>query len=143
MYPCQAGYIEKALLRFGVIPPKQPQHSPHAWIAPIYGAAAQLVPPTDDIAPLDAAGKTRLKKIIGTLLFYARSVDSSLLVALGSLASAKFRGTVATARAATQLLDYCATHPDATVRYHASDMILHIHSNASYLSELHARSRAG
>jgi hypothetical protein len=33
-----------------------------------------------------------------------------------------------------QLLDYLATHPDATIRYHASDMILHIHSDASYIS---------
>jgi hypothetical protein len=33
-----------------------------------------------------------------------------------------------------QLLDYLATHPYAAIRYHASDMILHIHSDASYLS---------
>jgi hypothetical protein len=40
-----------------------------------------------------------------------------------------------------QLLDYLATYPDATLRYHASDMILHIHSDASYLSVYNARSR--
>jgi hypothetical protein len=40
-------------------------------------------------------------------------------------------------------LDYLATHPDATIRYHASDMILHIHSDASYLSVLNAQSRLG
>jgi hypothetical protein len=39
------------------------------------------------------------------------------------------------------MLDYLATHPDATIRYHASDMILHIHSDASYLSVSNARSR--
>jgi hypothetical protein len=38
-------------------------------------------------------------------------------------------------------LNYLATHPDATILYHASDMILHIHSNASYLSVSNARSR--
>jgi hypothetical protein len=43
----------------------------------------------------------------------------------------------------TDLLNYCATHPDAVVRYHASDMALHIHSDASYLSVAKARSRAG
>jgi hypothetical protein len=47
-------------------------------------------------------------------------------------------------RAATNLLlDYLATHPDATIRYHASDMILHIHIDASYLSVSNARSRLG
>jgi hypothetical protein len=36
-----------------------------------------------------------------------------------------------------------ATHLDATIRYHASDMIIHIHSDASYLSVSNARSRLG
>jgi hypothetical protein len=66
-----------------------------------------------------------------------------MLVALGTLASAQAKGTEATAQAVTQLLNYCATHPDAIVRYHASDMQLHVHSDASYLSESQARSRAG
>jgi hypothetical protein len=36
-----------------------------------------------------------------------------------------------------------STQPDATIRYHASDMILHIHSDASYLSVSNAHSRLG
>jgi hypothetical protein len=36
-----------------------------------------------------------------------------------------------------------ATHSDATIGYYASDMILHIHSDASYLSVSNARSRLG
>ena len=34
------------------------------------------------------------------------------------------------------------THPDAKIRYYASDMILNVHSDASYLSVPNARSRA-
>ncbi len=45
--------------------------------------------------------------------------------------------------AITQLLNYCATLPDATVRFTASDMVLHIVSDASYLSASGARSRLG
>jgi hypothetical protein len=41
------------------------------------------------------------------------------------------------------MFDYLATHPVAAISYHASDMILHIHSDASYLSVLNARSRLG
>jgi hypothetical protein len=41
------------------------------------------------------------------------------------------------------LLDYVAIHPDAILTYAKSDMVLGIHSNASYLSEPKARSRAG
>ena len=42
-----------------------------------------------------------------------------------------------------QLLDYVDTHPNAGIRYVASDMILNLHCNASYLSEPKAKSRAG
>jgi hypothetical protein len=41
------------------------------------------------------------------------------------------------------LLDYVATHPDAILSYTKSDMILGIHSDASYLSDPKAQSRAG
>jgi hypothetical protein len=53
------------------------------------------------------------------------------------------KGDQKTQAATNQLLDYLATHPDATIRYHASDMILHIHSDASYLSVSNAHSRLG
>jgi hypothetical protein len=43
----------------------------------------------------------------------------------------------------TQFLDYASTHPDATIRYSSSPMILTIHSDASYLSELEVRSSVG
>ncbi len=42
-----------------------------------------------------------------------------------------------------QLLDYLATHEDAVLSYHASDMVLAVHRNTSYLSEPKACSRAG
>jgi hypothetical protein len=38
-----------------------------------------------------------------------------------------------------KLLNYCNTHPETKIRYHASDMILHIHSDDSYLSEMEAK----
>jgi hypothetical protein len=66
-----------------------------------------------------------------------------MLVALGTIAEQQAKETEATAHAVIHLLDYCATHHDATLRYHASEMILWIHSDASYLSASKARSRAG
>ena len=66
-----------------------------------------------------------------------------MLVALGTLASAQTKGTEATTRAAAQLLDYAATHPAAVLQFKASNMVLHVHSDASYLSKPDVRSRAG
>jgi hypothetical protein len=40
-----------------------------------------------------------------------------------------------------QLIDYLTAYPAAKVRFHASEMVLNIHSDASYLSETRARSR--
>jgi hypothetical protein len=137
------GYVAKALDRFQHHAIGNPQHSPHAWQKPQYGTQPQLTPAHDDSAILPKPELTRIQEIVGTLLFYGRAIDSTMLVALGTIASKQTRGTKSTAQAVTQLLNYAAAHPDATIRYHASDMCLHIHSDASYLSEANARSRAG
>jgi hypothetical protein len=42
-----------------------------------------------------------------------------------------------------QFLNYAATHPDAILTYKRSDMVLMVHSDASYLSKPKARSHAG
>jgi len=47
------------------------------------------------------------------------------------------------AAALTHLLNYAATHPEAKIRYYASDMILYIDSDASYLSLPQGKGRAG
>jgi hypothetical protein len=72
-----------------------------------------------------------------------RAVDNTMLVAISLLSTEQSKGTKQTLAAVTQLLNYCATHPDAIVRYHASDMALHIHSDASYLSARNACSCIG
>ncbi len=42
-----------------------------------------------------------------------------------------------------QFLDYMATKEDAILTYHASDIVLAIHSNTSFLSEPESRSCVG
>jgi hypothetical protein len=59
------------------------------------------------------------------------------------LASEQSNATKVTADKVIKLLNYCNTHPETKIRYHASDMILHIHSDESYLSENGAKIRAG
>jgi hypothetical protein len=137
------GYIAAALKRFQHPHPTRPHHSPHHWDKPNYGACAQFTDAEDTTQPLDSAGTLRLQEVVGTFLYYARALDHTMLVALGTLAAAQADGTQATMKALTHLLNYAATHPTITLRYHASDMLLRVHSDASYLSETRARSRAG
>jgi hypothetical protein len=62
---------------------------------------------------------------------------------LNDIETEQTKATVKTQAATNQLIDYLATHLDATIRFRASDMTLHIHSDASYLSVSNARSRLG
>jgi hypothetical protein len=71
---------------------------------------------------------------MGTLLYYARAVDPTLIMPINVLASEQSNATEVTADKVIKLLNYYNTHPETKIRYHASDMILHIHSDASYLS---------
>jgi len=76
------GYIDRALQRFRHPTPTRPEHSPHAWQPPSYGATTQLAPALDTSAPLDPAARRQVQEVIGVLLYYARAVDPTLLVAL-------------------------------------------------------------
>jgi hypothetical protein len=76
-------------------------------------------------------------------LYYARAVDTTLLLPITVLASEQKKATADTTDKVIKVLNYCTTHPETKLRYHASDMILNIHSDASYLSEREAKSRAG
>ena len=78
---------------------------------------------------------------MGTLLYYERAIDSTKLIALGTLAAAT--NTQDKAQDTTQLLNYCVTHSYATIHFHRIDMCIKIHSDASYLSETKSRSCAG
>jgi hypothetical protein len=62
---------------------------------------------------------------------------------LNDIATEQTKATEKTQAATNQMLDYLATQKDATIQYHASDMILHIHNDASYLSVSNAQSRLG
>jgi hypothetical protein len=70
------------------------------------------------------------------------AVDITVLIALSSIASEQTQGMTNMMAKAKQLLDYLAMHPDMTIRFRASDMVLNIHSDASYLLETKAHSRA-
>jgi hypothetical protein len=58
-------------------------------------------------------------------------VDPTVLMPLNDIATEQTKKTEKTQAVTNQLLDYLDTHPDAITRYHASDMILQIHSDAS------------
>ena len=75
----------------------------------------------------------RRQGIVGSLLFYARRIDSTFLVGLNSIAIQQTSATDNNLNRTENILDYAATHPNAKVRSRASEMILQIHTDATYL----------
>ncbi len=90
------GYLEKALVRFKHEKPKSKQYSPHPHVKPQYGAKAQYVEEADTSPPLSKEETKHIQAVTGTLLYYARAVDSTILTALSAIAIEQAKPTEAT-----------------------------------------------
>ena len=66
-----------------------------------------------------------------------------MLISLSAIASKQAKPTKQTLKKVEQFLDYATSQEDAVLTYHASNMVLAVHSDASHLSESKARRRAG
>jgi hypothetical protein len=134
------GYVASALARLQHKPPSRPQYAPHQWTQPAYGQKVQLAP-VDDSPKLDAKGTKFVQSCVGSFLYYARAVDPTMLPAINEISSSQASPSVKTKTACQMLMDYASTYPLAILRYHASDMVLHVDSDAAYLVLPNARSR--
>ena len=137
------GYVRESLQRLLHKILKYPQYSPHAHQPIRYGKkGARQYATTPDTSPTLSPKETKhIQSIAGSFLFYGRAIDSTILPALNEIASMQSKPTEQTKAKAQQLMDYLHTHPDAYIRYHANDMVLHVDSDAAYLVAPHARSR--
>jgi hypothetical protein len=133
-------YVPEALIRFQHTPLAKPQHQPYPHIKPMYGVTKQYAETIDTSPPLSKEDKKYVQEVVGMFLYYARCVDSTILTALGSIATQQANPTKNTMIKVKQFLDYAFTHPDAIVTYQTSDIVLAAHSDASYLSEAKAHS---
>jgi hypothetical protein len=130
-------YVSNVLSKFQHDVPNHPQHTPSRYVTPVYGAKTQYAK-KDETPLLTAKQCLTIQKVTESVLYYAQAVDPTVLMPLNDIATEQTKATDKTQAATNKLLDYLVTHPDATIRYHASDMILYILSDASYLSVLNA-----
>jgi hypothetical protein len=75
------GYVSKALLRFNHKNPEKIQNSPHPHIIPAYRTNIQYADQPDDSPKLDKEGTKYIQQVAGTLLYYGRAVDITILPA--------------------------------------------------------------
>jgi hypothetical protein len=131
-------YIAKVLERFAP-ELRQGVASPSIYTPPSYGAHTQS-PTQDTLDALIPKAAKRIQEIVGSLLFYARGVDITLLPTVNLLASLQSSPTQQVEDIADRLLQYCARYPNNGLVYHTCDMTLFIQADASYLSR---QSQAG
>ena len=136
-------YVRKQLTRYNHPKPKRIVNTPLQPLPRKYGPAAQEPAPPDDSPLLSEKEKRFIQQVTESFLYYGRAVDSIILHALSTIASQQSNPTENTLKITRQFLDYISCHPESTIRFHASDMILNCHSDASYLTAPKARSRAG
>ena len=136
------GYVQSHLDVLGVKLTK-PTHNASVFYPPEYGKKGPQYEHEDDTALATPAQQKQLQQICGIFNYYAAAVDPTMIVAISRLSSQQAKPTVAIWNEALHFLQYAATHPDAEIVYHASDMQLRVISDASYLSETGSRSRAG
>jgi hypothetical protein len=110
------------------------QSYPHT--TPTYGTTIQYAQAVDTSPAATKAEEKVIRQVIGVLLYYGRAVDSTIITGLSSLAATQAKPTVQTLFLINWLLDYVATNLDAILTYEKSDMVLAVHSNALYLSDL-------
>jgi hypothetical protein len=135
------GYIKKKLQEYNHVLPGCMQACQHSPEPKKFGANAQTPLAVDSSLLLNEKGLKRVQKIIGSILYYARAVDITVLIALSAITVEQTKATVKTMGRCIQLLDYLASNSEVKVRYYASNMVINIHLDASYLLETKARSR--
>ncbi len=100
--------------------------TPSIYIVPNY-KTARTQTATNDASP--AASKEQqleLQVVVGTLLYYARTVDPSTLTVLNELGSVQARPTLNDMKKVDRLLQYVSSHQNQGIRFHASTMQLQI-----------------
>jgi hypothetical protein len=74
------GYIKAALHKYQHAAPARPEHAPHTWNPPVYGAKTQYVEDATTSPALSNKIVKKLQQLTGTLLYYARAVDPTLIM---------------------------------------------------------------
>jgi hypothetical protein len=91
------GYINAAPHKYQNPAPARPEHAPHTWNTPIYGAETQFVTEATSSPALSNKEINKLQQLTGTLLYYARAVDPTLIMPINVLSSEQSTATNVTA----------------------------------------------
>jgi hypothetical protein len=101
---------------------------------PVFGSTA---PQTSFVGSSELATPTQkllLQKVVGSILYYARAVDSLMLTAVCELPCLQSAPTALTMKKMRRLLGYAAKYPNACVHIVPSEMVLRVQSDGSHVT---------
>ena len=92
------GYYTEGLTRCHHEAPGRLMDQLHKHVQRIYGAAVQYAKDVDTSPKLGSEDKIFIQQVTGTFLYYAHTVDATILVALSVIASEQSNPTAETKR---------------------------------------------
>ena len=133
-------YIPRLLQRMNIPLDGTPTYSPAPYTF-IPHEKHNTTPIHAESVVLDKSQTKYIQRVVGSIQFYARSIDPTMLCDVNRLSSQQSKPTTTTESNTQHLLAYAATYPVVKLVYRKSDMILRIISDASHLGEPMSRSR--
>jgi hypothetical protein len=125
------GYIKKKLQKYGHVVPNRIQSCPYAPEPKQFGTTTQAPAPPNDTPKLNNAGIKWVKKIVGSILYFARTMDMTVLMALSSIAMEQTKATDPKLERCVQLLDYLVSNNPAKVNEHTFQRIVPFSSESA------------
>jgi hypothetical protein len=86
------GYVSKVLSKFQHDSPKSPQHTLYMYVTPVYVDKTQYAT-KDETPPLTSKQCLIIQKVTGSVLYYARAVDPTVLMPLNDIATEQTKAT--------------------------------------------------
>ena len=109
------GYISKAPKTYKHALPSRPKHQTYKYTPTQYVTKFQHIVEPDTSDPPTKNKIKDVQDVVGTLLYYGKSVDPTIVTALRGIASRQYKGTEAVLIACHKFIDYVATYPNAAI----------------------------
>ena len=135
-------YVRKALEKLNHTTPSLPQHVPYKGVPITYGKQPHNTQEPDNTPFLSKEDTRHIQRNVGTFLYYARAVDTTIHPAINDMSITQAKSTQQTKIAADMFIDYLSTHQNTTLTFYKSDMQAYVDSDAAYLLSPQAKSRA-
>ena len=110
-------YVRKALHRFQHILRGGKEYSPHTCTPIQYVQKVQYEDPLDSAEYLSDKETNLVQQVCCTFLYYAITIDNTILPALSNISSEQSKSTTNTSKQVANLLNYLASNPNAEIQY--------------------------